>query len=135
MKRFAIAIAAVAVCVLAPVALAAGIPNGTYKTTIKSSKQFRGALNGTWTLKIKGANYRVFFKHKLQDKGVALFAGGPTGNAASFKDTRGPGACKGVGTYKWTLTGMKLKFTKVSDPDSTCVGRRFVLKHTFTKVR
>jgi hypothetical protein len=130
MKRFALAIAVAAVCALTPVAWAAGIPNGTYKTTIKSSKPFRGALNGTWTLKIKGANYRVFFKHKLQDKGVALIAG----NVISLKDTAGPGACKGAGTYKWTLMGKKLKFTKVSDPDPTCAGRRFVLKHTFTKV-
>jgi hypothetical protein len=130
MKRLTIAlVVALALTITATALAAAGPLDGRYKTKIKST-QFSGGLNGTWTLKLKGANYKVFFKHKLQDRGVAVLAG----NTISLKDTGGPGACKGAGTYKFKLTGKKLKFTKVSDADPSCAGRRFVLAHTFKKV-
>jgi hypothetical protein len=131
MRRLTIALAVAAALALVPAALAAAGPlDGTYKTTIKKNKLFGTTLDGVWTLKIKGANYKVFYKHKLQDRGVAVIAGTTIG----LKDTGGPGACKGAGTYKFALSGKKLKFTKVSDADPSCAGRVFILKHPFKKV-
>lgn len=125
MKRIAL-VAVLAVFALAPVALAASTLTGTYKTTIKNSKQFHGFLNGTWTIKFASGHYTVKKNGKLESKGTNSGAG----HVITFTDTKGPAKCKDTGTYKWHLKGTKLTFTKVND---TCAGRVAVLGHTFHK--
>jgi hypothetical protein len=129
-KLYAAAVAVVALA-LCSVAMAAVSLKGTYKETLHSSV-LGGQLNGTWTLKIKKGTYSA------SDDGHPVVHGKYTisGNEASFTDTGGTGKCPGTGVYKFKLKGKSLKFTKVSDPNSGCVGRETVLTGaTFKKVR
>jgi hypothetical protein len=127
MKRIALAVV-LAAFALAPAAVAAGTLTGTFKTTIKGSKQFGGFLNGTWTLKLRTGHYKVLHNGKLAVKGIDTVAD----HVITFTDTGGSQKCKSTGQYKYKLRGGKLRFTKVRD---TCAGRPTVLKHTFTKVK
>lgn len=128
MKRITLAVV-LAVFALAPVALAAGTLTGTYKTTIKGSKQFGGFLNGTWKLKLRTGHYKVLHNGKLAVKGVDTVAD----HVITFTDTGGPQKCNGTGQYKYKVHGKKLTFTKVREAKN-CAGRAVVLKHRFTKV-
>jgi hypothetical protein len=131
MRRFAVALAAVVVLGLVPAALAAGTLSGKYKTTIKGSTLYGGALNGTWVIKFTKGAYHV------TDNGHAVVHGTDTikGNVITLKDAPGPSACPTKGKYKFTLKGKKLTFKRIHDSTSNnCIGRRVVLKHTFTKV-
>ena len=77
------------VCSVA-VAVAAVSLNGTYKTTIQSTV-LGGALNGTWTVKLKNDKYHV------ADNGHPIVHGTYTikGNKIRLKDTGGEGKCPG----------------------------------------
>ena len=92
---------------LASSAVAAGGLTGTYTTKLTGTKQF----NGTWTLQFtkKGA-YSVKHNGKVEVNGSFT----STDSKLTFlKGDKGPGACPGVGKYKWDLTGKKLKFTRI----------------------
>ena len=104
------------------VAVAAVSLNGTYKTTIQSTA-LGGALNGTWTVKLKNGAYHV------ADSGHPIVHGKYTikGNKISLKDTGGEGKCPGTGVYKFKVSGTSVTFTKVHDPAAACIGRQTVL--------
>jgi uncharacterized protein YdeI (BOF family) len=134
MKRFALAIALIAALSLSSVALAAGTLSGTYKTKVNTTAQ-GGFLNGTWTIKFKSGHYTV------TDNGTVVIHGKDKikGSKITFQDVSGKFACvgkKSAGTYKFKLTGKKLKFTKVKESTKSCgQGRAVVLtSSTFTKV-
>lgn len=130
MKRIFTAVVIVAGLALCSVAAAAATLSGTYRETLHTSA-LGGQLNGTWTIKVKNGTYHVALN------GHAVVHGNFTikGNKISFKDTGGAGKCSGTGVYKVKVTGTSLKFTKVSDPNPTCAGRRAVLTGgTFKKV-
>ncbi len=109
------------VCSVA-VAVAAVSLNGTYKTTIQSTA-LGGALNGTWTVKLKNGTYHV------ADNGHPIVHGTYTikGNKIRLKDTGGEGKCPGTGVYKFKVSGTSVTLTKVHDPAAACIGRRTVL--------
>ncbi|HEY5317512.1 MAG TPA: hypothetical protein VIJ20_05995 [Solirubrobacteraceae bacterium] len=129
MKRLAIGGTVAALLMLASLALGAGTLSGTYKTKIHTSA-LRGQLNGTWTIAFERGAYTV------TDDGAAVIHGKYTirGRDITLRDKSGKDACPAPGTYKFTLSGDKLKFTKLSDPKAACVGRVTVLSGTFTKV-
>jgi hypothetical protein len=104
------------------VAVAAVSLNGTYKTTIQSTV-LGGALNGTWTVKLKNDKYHV------ADNGHPIVHGTYTikGNKIRLKDTGGEGKCPGTGVYKFKVSGTSVTFTKVHDPAAACIGRVTVL--------
>jgi hypothetical protein len=87
-------------------------------------------LKGTWKLKVKNGTYSV------TDNGHFIVSGHYTITSSKIrlKDKTGLGKCPGTGVYKFKITGNKVKFTKVRDPNSACASRAAVLKHTFTKV-
>lgn len=109
------------VCSVA-VAIAAVSLNGTYKTTIQSTA-LGGALNGTWTVKLKNGTYHV------ADNGHPIVHGtyAIKGNKIRLKDTGGEGKCPGTGVYKFKVSGTSVTFTKVHDPAAACIGRQTVL--------
>ena len=108
-------------CSVAVAVAAVGL-NGTYKTTIQSTA-LGGALNGTWTVKLKNDKYHV------ADNGHPIVHGTYTikGNKISLKDTGGEGKCPGTGVYKFKVSGTKLTLKKVHDPAAACIGRVVVL--------
>ena len=124
MKRiFTAAVIAVglSMCSVAVAVAAVGL-NGTYKTTIQSTV-LGGALNGTWTVKLKNDKYHV------ADNGHPVVHGTYTikGNKIRLKDTGGEGKCPGTGVYKFKVSGTSVTFTKVHDPAVACIGRVTVL--------
>lgn len=130
MKRIFTALVVVAGLALCSVAAAAVSLNGTYKTTIQSTA-LGGALNGTWTVKLKNDKYHV------ADNGHPMVHGTYTikGNKISLTDTGGTGKCPGTGVYKFKVSGPKVTFKKVHDPAAACIGRVMVLTSgPFTKV-
>lgn len=129
MKRFAIVTTVFVALALCSAALAASTLSGSYRTKIKSSA-LGGALNGTWTIKLKGGKYTV------ADNGKVVIHGNYAikGSKITLRDKSGPDACPAPGTYRFKLKGKSLKFSKVSDPNPACVGRVIVLRSTFTKV-
>jgi hypothetical protein len=129
MKRLAIATAVVAALALSSAALAASTLNGTYRTKIHTTA-LGGAVNGTWTIKLKSGNYTVIHKGRTTVHGKYSIKG----SKITLKGGTGPNACPAPGTYKFKLKGKTLKFTKVSDSNPACVGRQTVLKGTFTKI-
>ena len=132
MKKVFTAVVVVVSLALCSVAAAAVSPslNGTYKTTVKNSTVLGGALNGTWTVKLKNGRYHV------ADNGHAVVHGKYTvkGNEISLKDTGGTGRCPGTGTYKFKVHGKSVTFKKVKD-SAACSPRTVVLTSgPFTKV-
>ena len=124
MKRIFTAVVVVvslALCSVAAAAVSSSL-NGTYKTTITSSTVLGGALNGTWTVKLKNGVYHV------ADMGHPIVHGKYTvkGNKISLKDTGGEGKCPGTGVYKFKVSGKSVTFTKVHDA-AACIGRETVL--------
>jgi hypothetical protein len=109
-----------AVCSVAAAAVSSSL-NGTYKTTVHSTV-LGGALNGTWTLKLKNGAYHV------ADNGHPIVHGAYTvkGSKISLKDTGGTGKCPGTGVYKFKVSGKSVTFTKVHDA-AACIGRKTVL--------
>ena len=131
MKRIFTALVVVVSLALCSVAAAAASSSlsGTYKTTVNSTV-LGGALNGTWTVKLKNGAYHV------ADNGHPIVHGKYTikGNKISLKDTGGTGKCPGTGVYKFKVSGKKVTFTKVHDA-AACIGRKTVLTSgPFTKV-
>ena len=123
MKRIFTAVVIVVGLALCSVAWRAAVSlNGTYKTTIQSTA-LGGALNGTWTVKLKNGTYHV------ADNGHPIVHGKYTikGNKIRLKDTGGEGKCPGTGVYKFKVSGASVTFTKVHDKAAACIGRRTVL--------
>lgn len=119
MKRLVAVVIAAAVLGLVPAALAAGTLSGSYKTNIKGDTALGGALNGSWLVTFSSGHYKVAHSGKPFGHGTDTIKGD--------KITLSKGAkCSSVGKYKFTLTGKKLTFTKISD---SCVGRPAVLTH------
>jgi hypothetical protein len=110
-----------ALCSVAAAAVSHSL-NGTYKTTIANSTVLGGALNGTWTLKLKNGAYHV------ADSGQPVVHGKYTvkGNKISLKDSGGEGKCPGTGVYKFKVSGKTVTFKKVKD-SAACIGRTTVL--------
>ena len=88
---------------------------------------------------VPGSNQGLY---TVTDNGAIVIHGTDRikGSKISFKDRGGKDSCLGAGTtgtYKFKLTGKKLKFTKVSETKKSCgQGRAVVLTSgTFTKVR
>lgn len=128
LRKLALAACMVLVLAAVPAAFAASSLSGTYKTTVKSSAA-GGHLKGTWTATFKNGTYTVKQNGKGIVKGKNTFKSG----RVTFHDTSGPGKCPGTATYKYKVTGKKLKFTNVNDKSKACIGRETVLKGTFTK--
>jgi hypothetical protein len=123
MKRIftaVVVVAGLAFCSLATAAVSSSL-NGTYKTTVNSTV-LGGALNGTWTVKLKDGKYRV------SDNGHPIVHGKYKikGRKISLKDTGGTGKCPGIGIYKFAVSGTSVTFTKVKDA-AACIGRTTVL--------
>jgi hypothetical protein len=134
MKRFALAVSVIAALSLCSVALAASTLSGTYKTKVNSTAQ-GGFLNGTWTIKFKNGHYTV------TDNGMVVIHGKDTikGSKITLQDTSGKFACRGkksAGTYKFKVTGKKVKFTKVKESTKSCAAGRVVVltSGSFTKI-
>jgi hypothetical protein len=124
MKRIAIAATAVAVLAFSPAAVASGTITGRYKAKVTSAA-LGGAVKGTWTL-----NFKKSGSVTITDN--ANVVGHSTFSVTGAKIKLGPGAgCSGSGTYKFKLTGKKLKFRLLKD---ACAGRKIVLSSTFRKV-
>jgi hypothetical protein len=123
MKRIFTALVVVVSLALCSVAAAAASSSlsGTYKTTVNSTV-LGGALNGTWTVKLKNGAYHV------ADNGHPIVHGKYTikGNKISLKDTGGTGRCPGTGVYKFKVSGKSVTMTKVHDA-AACIGRKTVL--------
>lgn len=123
MKRIFTALVVVVSLALCSVAAAAASSSlsGTYKTTVNSTV-LGGALNGTWTVKLKNGAYHV------ADNGHPVVHGKYTikGNKISLKDTGGTGRCPGTGVYKFKVSGKSVTMTKVHDA-AACIGRKTVL--------
>ena len=128
MRKLLLSACLVLALAVAPAALAASSLSGTYKTKV-TSKADNGRLKGTWTVTFKKGTYTVKQNGKGVVKGKDTFKSG----RVTFHDTSGPGKCPGTATYKYKVTGKKLKFTNVSDKSKACIGRETVLKGTFTK--
>jgi hypothetical protein len=129
MKRLAIVASVAAALLLASVALAAGKLHGTYRTTITSGVA-GGVLTGPWTIKFNHPNYTVSEHGTVEVRGTYA----REGHTITFHDTSGRDACPGAGSYTVHLAGKTLRFTPLSDPSPSCLGRRTVLAGTFTKV-
>lgn len=131
MKRLVAVGTALVVLGLAGAAFASATLSGKYKEVIKNDSALGGALNGTWVIKLKNGTYHVTDNGKAEVHGTFKI----TGDKVSVKDTGGPAKCSGTGKYKFTVTGNKVRFKLISDPSSSCVGRKDVLTHgAFTKV-
>ena len=131
MKKIFTAVVVVVSLALCSVAVAdvSSRLNGTYKTTVNSTA-LGGALNGTWTVKLKNGAYHV------ADNGHPIVHGKYTikGSKISLKDTGGTGKCPGTGVYKFKVSGKSVTMTKVHDA-SACIGRETVLTSaSLTKV-
>ena len=103
-----VVVVSLALCSVAAAAVSSS--NGTYKTTVNSTV-LGGALNGTWTVKLKNGAYHV------ADNGHPIVHGKYTikGSKISLKDTGGEGKCPGTGVYKFKVSGKSVTFTKVHD--------------------
>jgi hypothetical protein len=131
MKRLAVVVTALLVLGVAGTALASGTLSGKYKIVIKNDSALGGGLNGTWVLRLRHGIYHVTDNGKAEVNGTFKIKG----HTITLKDTGGPGKCSGSGKYTFKLTGKRVRFKLVSDPSSSCVGRRAVLTHgAFTKV-
>ncbi len=130
MKRLVMVVVAIAVLAVIPAALAAGSLSGKYKTTIKGDHAAGGQLNGTWVLDFTRKAYTVSDNGKLVIRGRDSIKHGQI----TLHDKSGSDACPGAGTYKFTLSRNKVKFTLINDPNPACAGRRNVLAHAFTNV-
>ena len=123
MKRIFTALVVVVSLALCSVAAAAASSslNGTYKTTVNSTV-LGGALNGTWTVKLKNGAFHV------ADNGHPIVHGKYTinGRKISLTDTGGTGKCPGTGVYKFKVSGKSVTMTKVHDA-AACIGRKTVL--------
>lgn len=124
MKKIFTAVVVVVALALSSVAVAAVSSklNGTYKTTVSGSTVLGGALNGTWTVKLKNGAYHV------ADSGHPIVHGkySIAGNEISLKDTGGEGRCPGTGVYKFKVSGKTVTMKKVHDA-AACIGRETVL--------
>ncbi len=82
------------------------------------------------TVRLRSGKFTATDNGKIAADGIYAVKG----NKITFRDTGGPHACPGPGTYKFKLKGKTLKFTKVSDPNPACVARVIVLtSSTWTK--
>ncbi len=122
MKRLAIAVSVVATLALAPGSASARVPTGKYRATITS-----GFLKGNWTMDFyKRGSYKV--------TGPFGFLTGRTsfkGSTITYSRESEGTLCPGPGTYRFTLTGRKLKLTKIRE---SCKVRPKVHVRTWTKV-
>jgi opacity protein-like surface antigen len=129
MKRLAVAAVLLALLALCAVASAAGSLGGTYQTKI-GSKPLGGKLKGTWTIKFSHGIYVV------SDNGNAAVRGKYTisGSKVSLGHETGPLACPSSGSYTFTISGKRLRFTHPSAGAKACAGRAIVLAGHFTKI-
>jgi hypothetical protein len=129
-KRLIIASSILVALIVATVAFAAGTLSGTYTTKItgKGANTLNGALDGTWTIKIKNGKYTVKLGSKAEVNGNYAIKG----STISLTDTGGPGKCKGTGKYKFKISGKSVTLTKVKDAKG-CAARADVLAHKLTK--
>lgn len=127
MSRSAIAAGVAVTLALSPAALAAGVPSGKYRTTITSGEE-----KGVWTFTFtKSGAYTV----RGDFPGLIRGKGKYSGTTMTFDhETNGTQETCGeaAGRYRFTITGRKLKFARISD---SCEGRRSVLSHTLTRLR
>jgi hypothetical protein len=108
---------------------ATGLWPHVYSATITGAPA--APLNATWRISILRTSFAT------TRNGAAAAAGSVQilGNRITFRDVGGPLACRGaqaVGAYTWRVSGSNLSFARVKD---TCVGRRTILAHVFTRVR
>ena len=107
-------------------ASAEGISTATFARTIPS-----GPLEGRWTMKLasEGSRYTIRLDGQLVAKGRLS----ESGNRSTFRDTSGPGACPGAGTYTTTANEARrtVRFRLVSD---SCSDRTAVLVGTWKLV-
>lgn len=121
MKRLALAAAVIAALTLCSVATAASL-TGTFKAKVHTNA-FSGALDGTWTISLSGGKYKVaqngtvLLNGKYSTSGNKIYIGG--GGKSDF--------CRVQGTYGFSVSGSKLRFTKISDNTKACRGRVDVL--------
>src|ERR1700759_3044113 len=128
MRKLLVATCLVLALAGAPAALAGTAFSGTYNTAVTWAA-VKGQRKGSWTIAFKKGTYTVKQNGKGVVKGKNTFKSG----RVTFHDTSGPGKCPATGTYKYKVTGKKLKFTNVNDKSKACIGRETVLKGAFTK--
>ena len=122
-KRIALASAVAAVLAASSVALGAGGPLGTYKSTIKSPAQ----IKGTWSVSFKkNGVYAV----SLNGRSLARGTWSATATTITLRE---PNGCGGTGTYSWKKSGRVLRFTRKSEA-AGCEIRAAVLRHPFAQV-
>ncbi len=130
MKKIAFAAAMLSAVVAAAGAPAAGTALYPHAYSARITGATPSLLNGTWRLAIQRTAFAV------TKNGAAAIAGSVqiAGNKITFHDIGGPLACRGAqvnGTYTWKLRGATLTLTRVND---SCVGRRTVFTHSFTRI-
>src|SRR5947209_15727746 len=118
MRRIALVVGLILALGATTTALAAGgktkgVLKGKYQTKISGTKAFGGILNGTWVLSVGSGHYSVSKNGKFQVAGKDQIKG----HVIVLRDKKGPASCKGVtGKYRYSLSGRKLTFKKISDP-------------------
>ena len=108
-----------------------GRPSGVYTAQV-STKALSGALNGRWFLWLHGGSYTFNYTGKTSDNVIVSGVYTITGHHVTFKDRSGactakPGSggcrylgCRKAATYAFKLSGSKLEFTEVHDPNAQC---------------
>jgi hypothetical protein len=149
MKRLALTLGlALALLATSSAALAAGSLRGTYKTTIPNGPGIPPGFDTTWKItftpplvaRVPGKpTRRTPGGYTFYQNGTTMVDSGTykiSGSKITFKDQHTGGiSCPSTGTYRFKLTGKRLKFTVISDPANNCFGRRVVLTaQPFTKV-
>jgi hypothetical protein len=126
-KLFAIAALVIVALAVPALVVAAGGVAGTYKTTIKSPAELKGA----WVLMLaRGGSYSVSMNGRIVTRG-SYSANAKT---ITFSRERGGSGCAGRGTYVMRRSGRTVRFIRKREAAS-CQGRAAVLAHRFTKVR
>lgn len=120
-RTMTIAPAILAFAACAPAALASGELFGTYKTKITKPANIKGA----WEIKFASGRDTIILNGAVEGHGHYTISG----STLTFKPK---GTCHSPGKYDFTLTGNKLRFTKISDPCPSA--RPTILQRSWTKV-
>jgi len=129
-KKLALATAC-AVTMLGATASAAGPALYPHKWRAKVTGAPTPALNATWLITIGRTAFTVTRNRTVAVRGALKI----DGNKIKLRDLSGPFRCRGAdqstGSYRWTIQGNKLRFTRLADK---CRGRSTLLTATYTRV-
>lgn len=129
LKRFIASLPAVLILTIGtPIALASGGPSGTYRAKISRPT----GVAGVWTIKFAAGRDTDYLNGKQLASGSYTISGSTITFAQPATPKGAPATCSGAGTYRFTLSGKTLKFTKISDPCNKT--RAEILAARYTKV-